>query len=143
MVDIKTVPNLDDVKHEEAFIAIYEGNTKAELTAQLDQSGIGYNTNDSKSSLAWRLMDANDTHTDIEKKADTNSPSKPKDHAKSNNTLKVENAGAYSFIEPHTSTLIKAKTTTVICLSEQHDKDKVLRNIAQLNISRSNVLTVL
>ena len=55
----------------------------------------------------------------------------------------VENTGDFSMLEPATSTLIVAGTTTRVRIKGYATKDQVLRNIEQYNYNRGNKLAVI
>lgn len=55
----------------------------------------------------------------------------------------VENTGDFNMLEPATSTLIVAGTTTRVRIKGYATKDQVLRNIEQYNYNRGNKLAVI
>ncbi len=163
MNEIKEITNLDTVKETAEFKSIYKDNTKPQLIEKLDSLNVGYHASDDKSELTWRYLDAtskqaepeqediqendeDDTNSDDEdiapskEVANDNNDSENKDDK---NVIRIHNTWSFDVLEPHSATNLKAKAITAIHVLPKHDKDKILRNIKQLNIVRGNKLIIL
>jgi|26BtaG_2_1085354.scaffolds.fasta_scaffold01252_1 predicted nucleic acid-binding Zn-ribbon protein len=68
-------------------------------------------------------------------KADAKTPKLP--------TIKIKNSGPYNVLETATGVLLKAKQTTTVNIPAHVDKDQVVRNIKQMNITRGKTLQII
>lgn len=57
-------------------------------------------------------------------------------------TIKIENSGPYNVLETATGVLLKAKQTTTVNIPAHVDKDQIVRNINQMNITRGKTLQI-
>lgn len=58
-------------------------------------------------------------------------------------TIKIKNSGPYNVLETATGVLLKAKQTTTISIAAHIDKEQIVRNIKQMNITRGKTLQII
>jgi hypothetical protein len=78
---------------------------------------------------------AEKTDDKTSEKADVKKPGLP--------TIKIENNGPYNVLETATGVLLKAKQTTTISIAAHIDKEQIVRNIKQMNITRGKTLQII
>ncbi len=165
MSDVKEITNLETVKETAEFKSIYKDNSKAQLIEKLDGLNVGYHTSDDKSELTWRYLDAiaeqakpeqediqendeeddtnSDNNNDVEPSEEVANDNDDSENKDDKDFIHIHNTWSFDVLEPHSATNLKVKAITAIHVLPKHDKDKILRNIEQLNIVRGNKLIVL
>ncbi len=132
-----------------------ENKTKAEIIKLLESENIAFLKTDNKAELIAKYLQAQQ-EVETPKQEDEQLPDEaPKqeedkqedeqlpDETPQENIIKIVNNGAFDVVEPHSSTLLKAKVITKITVLSTHNKAIILNNIKQLNIIRVGSLQVL
>lgn len=134
MTEPKQVPgNLAELAINPEYAEVDETYTVKELQAELKGLGVAYRSSDSKDALVWRFLDAQ--QGDLE-------PVETEAEAEEFEQITVYNDGAYNLYEPHSRTLFYAREEAVIELKPRVTKERVLRNIEQINATRGKVLVI-
>lgn len=142
MTEPKQVPgNLADLVINPEYAEVDETYTVKELQAELKGLGVAYRSSDSKDALVWRFLDAQqgdlepvEAEEEVQVEAET--------EAEEFEQITVYNDGAYNLYEPHSRTLFYAREEAVIELKPRVTKERVLRNIEQINATRGKVLVI-
>uniref|UniRef100_A5WF08 HeH/LEM domain-containing protein n=1 Tax=Psychrobacter sp. (strain PRwf-1) TaxID=349106 RepID=A5WF08_PSYWF len=142
MTEPKQVPgNLADLVINPEYAEVDETYTVKELQAELKGLGVAYRSSDSKDALVWRFLDAQqgdlepvEAEEEVQVEAET--------EAEEFEQITVYNDGAYNLYEPHSRTLFYARKEAVIELKPRVTKERVLRNIEQINATRGKVLVI-
>lgn len=142
MTEPKQVPgNLADLVINPEYAEVDETYTVKELQAELKGLGVAYRSSDSKDALIWRFLDAQqgdlepvEAEEEVQVEAET--------EAEEFEQITVYNDGAYNLYEPHSRTLFYAREEAVIELKPRVTKERVLRNIEQINATRGKVLVI-
>ena len=142
MTEPKQVPgNLADLVINPEYAEVDETYTVKELQAELKGLGVAYRSSDSKDALVWRFLDAQ--QDDLEPvEAEEEVQVEVEAEAEEFEQITVYNDGAYNLYEPHSRTLFYARKEAVIELKPRVTKDRVLRNIEQINATRGKVLVI-
>ncbi|WP_201544829.1 hypothetical protein [Psychrobacter sp. H7-1] len=139
MTEPKQVPgNLADLVINPEYAEVDETYTVKELQAELKGLGVAYHSSDSKDALVWRFLDAQ--QGDLEP---VEAEVEAEVEAKEFEQITVYNSGAYNLYDPHSRTLFYARKEAVIELKPSITKERVLRNIEQINATRGKVLVIL
>ena len=142
MTEPKQVPgNLAELAINPEYAEVDETYTVKELQAELKGLGVAYRSSDSKDALVWRFLDAQqgdlepvEAEEEVQVEAET--------EAEEFEQITVYNDGAYNLYEPHSRTLFYARKEAVIKLKPRVTKERVLRNIEQINATRGKVLVI-
>jgi len=142
MTEPKQVPgDLADLIINPEYAEVDETYTVKELQAELKGLGVAYRSSDSKDALVWRFLDAQqgdlepvEAEEEVQVEAET--------EAEEFEQITVYNDGAYNLYEPHSRTLFYARKEAVIELKPRVTKERVLRNIEQINATRGKVLVI-
>lgn len=142
MTEPKQVPgNLAELAINPEYAEVDETYTVKELQAELKGLGVAYRSSDSKDALVWRFLDAQqgdlepvEAEEEVQVEAET--------EAEEFEQITVYNDGAYNLYEPHSRTLFYARKEAVIELKPRVTKERVLRNIEQINATRGKVLVI-
>lgn len=142
MTEPKQVPgNLAELAINPEYAEVDETYTVKELQAELKGLGVAYRSSDSKDALVWRFLDAQqgdlepvEAEEEVQVEAET--------EAEEFEQITVYNDGAYNLYEPHSRTLFYAREEAVIELKPRVTKERVLRNIEQINATRGKVLVI-
>lgn len=142
MTEPKQVPgNLADLVINPEYAEVDETYTVKELQAELKGLGVAYRSSDSKDALVWRFLDAQ--QGDLEPvEAEEEVQEEAEVEAEEFEQITVYNDGAYNLYEPHSRTLFYAREEAVIELKPRVTKERVLRNIEQINATRGKVLVI-
>lgn len=142
MTEPKQVPgNLAELVITPEYSEVNETYTVKELQAELKDLGVAYRSSDSKDALAWRFIDAQqDNFEPVESEPEAEAEAETK--AEEFEQITVYNDGAYNLYEPHSRTLFYARKEAVIELKPRVTKERVLRNIEQINATRGKVLVI-
>lgn len=138
MTEPKQVPgNLAELAINPEYAEVDETYTVKELQAELKGLGVAYRSSDSKDALVWRFLDAQQGDLEpVEAEAEAEV------EAEEFEQITVYNDGAYNLYEPHSRTLFYAREEAVIELKPRVTKERVLRNIEQINATRGKVLVI-
>lgn len=158
MTEPKQVPgNLAELVITPEYSEVNETYTVKELQAELKDLGVAYRSSDSKDALAWRFIDAQqdnfepvesepeaeaEAETEAETEAEAETETEAETKAEEFEQITVYNDGAYNLYEPHSRTLFYARKEAVIELKPRVTKERVLRNIEQINATRGKVLVI-
>lgn len=146
MTEPKQVPgNLADLVINPEYAEVDETYTVKELQAELKGLGIAYRSSDSKDALIWRFLDAQQGDlepVEAEEEVQAEVETEAEVEAEEFEQITVYNDGAYNLYEPHSRTLFYAREETVIELKPRVTKERVLRNIEQINATRGKVLVI-
>ena len=142
MTEPKQVPgNLAELAINPEYAEVDETYTVKELQAELKGLGVAYRSSDSKDALVWRFLDAQ--QGDLEPvEAEEEVQEEAEVEAEEFEQITVYNDGAYNLYEPHSRTLFYAREEAVIELKPRVTKERVLRNIEQINATRGKVLVI-
>lgn len=149
MTEPKQVPgNLADLVTNPEYAEVDETYTVKELQAELKGLGVAYRSSDSKDALIWRFLDAQ--QGDLEpveaeeevQVEEVEAEAEAEAEAEEFEKITVYNDGAYNLYEPHSRTLLYAREEAVIELKPRVTKERVLRNIEQINATRGKVLVI-
>lgn len=149
MTEPKQVPgNLADLVTNPEYAEVDETYTVKELQAELKGLGVAYRSSDSKDALIWRFLDAQ--QGDLEpveaeeevQVEEVEAEAEAEAEAEEFEKITVYNDGAYNLYEPHSRTLFYAREEAVIELKPRVTKERVLRNIEQINATRGKVLVI-
>ena len=142
MTEPKQVPgNLAELAINPEYAEVDETYTVKELQAELKGLGVAYRSSDSKDALVWRFLDAQ--QDDLEPvEAEEEVQVEVEAEAEEFEQITVYNDGAYNLYEPHSRTLFYAREEAVIELKPRVTKERVLRNIEQINATRGKVLVI-
>lgn len=140
MTEPKQVPgNLAELAINPEYAEVDETYTVKELQAELKGLGVAYRSSDSKDALVWRFLDAQ--QGDLEP-VEAEEEVQEEVEAEEFEQITVYNDGAYNLYEPHSRTLFYAREEAVIELKPRVTKERVLRNIEQINATRGKVLVI-
>lgn len=140
MTEPKQVPgNLAELAINPEYAEVDETYTVKELQAELKGLGVAYRSSDSKDALVWRFLDAQ--QGDLEP-VEAEEEVQEEAEAEEFEQITVYNDGAYNLYEPHSRTLFYAREEAVIELKPRVTKERVLRNIEQINATRGKVLVI-
>ncbi|WP_296202993.1 hypothetical protein [Psychrobacter sp. UBA3962] len=144
MTEPKQVPgNLADLVINPEYAEVDETYTVKELQAELKGLGVAYRSSDSKDALIWRFLDAQqDDLEPVETEEEVQVEVEVEAEAEEFEQITVYNDGAYNLYEPHSRTLFYAREEAVIELKPRVTKERVLRNIEQINATRGKVLVI-
>lgn len=148
MTEPKQVPgNLADLVINPEYAEVDETYTVKELQAELKGLGVAYRSSDSKDALVWRFLDAQQgdlepVEAEEEVQVETEAEVEAEVEAEEFEQITVYNDGAYNLYEPHSRTLFYAREEAVIELKPRVTKERVLRNIEQINATRGKVLVI-
>lgn len=162
MTEPKQVPgNLAELAINPEYAEVDETYTVKELQAELKGLGVAYRSSDSKDALIWRFLDAQqgdlepveaeeevqeevetETEAEAEVEAEVEAEAEAEAEAEEFEQITVYNDGAYNLYEPHSRTLFYARKEAVIELKPRVTKERVLRNIEQINATRGKVLVI-
>ena len=150
MTEPKQVPgNLADLVINPEYAEVDETYTVKELQAELKGLGVAYRSSDSKDALVWRFLDAQqgdlepvEAEEEVQAEVETEAEAEAEVEAKEFEQITVYNDGAYNLYEPHSRTLFYAREEAVIELKPRVTKERVLRNIEQINATRGKVLVI-
>lgn len=156
MTEPKQVPgNLADLVINPEYAEVDETYTVKELQAELKGLGVAYRSSDSKDALIWRFLDAQQgdfepveaeeeaqEEVETEAEAEAEAEAEVEAEAEEFEQITVYNDGAYNLYEPHSRTLFYARKEAVIELKPRVTKERVLRNIEQINATRGKVLVI-
>lgn len=148
MTEPKQVPgNLAELAINPEYAEVDETYTVKELQAELKGLGIAYRSSDSKDALIWRFLDAQqgdlelvEAEEEVQEEVETEAEAEAE--AEEFEQITVYNDGAYNLYEPHSRTLFYARKEAVIELKPRVTKERVLRNIEQINATRGKVLVI-
>ena len=148
MTEPKQVPgNLADLIINPEYAEVDETYTVKELQAELKGLGVAYRSSDSKDALVWRFLDAQqgdlelvEAEEEVQEEVETEAEAEAE--AEEFEQITVYNDGAYNLYEPHSRTLFYAREEAVIELKPRVTKERVLRNIEQINATRGKVLVI-
>jgi len=148
MTEPKQVPgNLADLVINPEYAEVDETYTVKELQAELKGLGVAYRSSDSKDALVWRFLDAQqgdlelvEAEEEVQEEVETEAEAEAE--AEEFEQITVYNDGAYNLYEPHSRTLFYAREEAVIELKPRVTKERVLRNIEQINATRGKVLVI-
>ena len=146
MTEPKQVPgNLADLVINPEYAEVDETYTVKELQAELKGLGVAYRSSDSKDALIWRFLDAQqgdfepaEAEEEVQEEVETEAETEAEEFEQ----ITVYNDGAYNLYEPHSRTLFYAREEAVIELKPRVTKERVLRNIEQINATRGKVLVI-
>ena len=149
MTEPKQVPgNLADLVINPEYAEVDETYTVKELQAELKGLGVAYRSSDSKDALVWRFLDAQQEgvkpEVELGPEVEQEAELEPKPEAKKEEfeNITVYNSGSYNLYDPHSRTLFYARKEAVIELKPSITKERVLRNIEQINATRGKVLVI-
>lgn len=149
MTEPKQVPgNLADFVINPEYAEVDETYTVKELQAELKGLGVAYRSSDSKDALVWRFLDAQQEgvkpEVELGPEVEQEAELEPKPEAKKEEFEKITvyNSGSYNLYDPHSRTLFYARKEAVIELKPSITKERVLRNIEQINATRGKVLVI-
>lgn len=144
MTEPKQVPgNLADLVINPEYAEVDETYTVKELQAELKGLGVAYRSSDSKDALVWRFLDAQQGDLEpVETEEEVQAEAEAEAEAEEFEQITVYNDGAYNLYEPHSRTLFYAREEAVIELKPRVTKERVLRNIEQINATRGKVLVI-
>jgi len=149
MTEPKQVPgNLAQLVITPGYAEVDETYTVKELQAELKGLGVAYRSSDSKDALVWRFLDAQQEgvkpEVELGPEVEQEAELEPKSEAKKEEFEKITvyNSGAYNLYDPHSRTLFYARKEAVIELKPSITKERVLRNIEQINATRGKVLVI-
>lgn len=152
MTEPKQVPgNLADLVINPEYAEVDETYTVKELQAELKGLGVAYRSSDSKDALVWRFLDAQqgdlepveaEEEVQVEVETEAEVEVEAEAEAEEFEQITVYNDGAYNLYEPHSRTLFYAREEAVIELKPRVTKERVLRNIEQINATRGKVLVI-
>lgn len=147
MTEPKQVPgNLADLVINPEYAEVDETYTVKELQAELKGLGVAYRSSDSKDALIWRFLDAQQGDLELveeaEEEVQVEAEEEVEAEAEEFEQITVYNDGAYNLYEPHSRTLFYARKEAVIELKPRVTKERVLRNIEQINATRGKVLVI-
>lgn len=149
MTEPKQVPgNLADLVINPEYAEVDETYTVKELQAELKGLGVAYRSSDSKDALIWRFLDAQQGDLEPVKAEEevqveeVEAEAEASAEAEEFEKITVYNDGAYNLYEPHSRTLFYARKEAVIELKPRVTKERVLRNIEQINATRGKVLVI-
>lgn len=150
MTEPKQVPgNLADLVINPEYAEVDETYTVKELQAELKGLGVAYRSSDSKDALIWRFLDAQqgdlepvEAEEEVQAEAEAEVETEAEAEAEEFEKITVYNDGAYNLYEPHSRTLFYAREEAVIELKPRVTKERVLRNIEQINATRGKVLVI-
>lgn len=143
MTEPKQVPgNLADLIINPEYAEVDETYTVKELQAELKGLGVAYRSSDSKDALIWRFLDAQQGDLEPVKAEEEVQVEEAEAEAEEYEKITVYNDGAYNLYEPHSRTLFYARQEAVIELKPRVTKERVLRNIEQINATRGKVLVI-
>lgn len=144
MTEPKQVPgNLADLVINPEYAEVDETYTVKELQAELKGLGVAYRSSDSKDALVWRFLDAQQGDLElVEAEEEVETEAEAEAEAEEFEQITVYNDGAYNLYEPHSRTLFYARKEAVIELKPRVTKERVLRNIEQINATRGKVLVI-
>lgn len=146
MTEPKQVPgNLADLVINPEYAEVDETYTVKELQAELKGLGVAYRSSDSKDALIWRFLDAQQGDlepVEAEEEVQVETETEAEAEAEEFEQITVYNDGAYNLYEPHSRTLFYARKEAVIELKPRVTKERVLRNIEQINATRGKVLVI-
>jgi len=148
MTEPKQVPgDLADLVINPEYAEVDETYTVKELQAELKGLGVAYRSSDSKDALVWRFLDAQqgdlelvEAEEEVQEEVETEAEAEAE--AEEFEQITVYNDGAYNLYEPHSRTLFYAREEAVIELKPRVTKERVLRNIEQINATRGKVLVI-
>jgi len=148
MTEPKQVPgNLADFVINPEYAEVDETYTVKELQAELKGLGVAYRSSDSKDALVWRFLDAQqgdlelvEAEEEVQEEVETEAEAEAE--AEEFEQITVYNDGAYNLYEPHSRTLFYARKEAVTELKPRVTKERVLRNIEQINATRGKVLVI-
>lgn len=140
MTEPKQVPgNLAELAINPEYAEVDETYTVKELQAELKGLGVAYRSSDSKDALVWRFLDAQQGNLEpVEAEEEVQVEAEAEEFEQ----ITVYNDGAYNLYEPHSRTLFYARKEAVIELKPRVTKERVLRNIEQINATRGKVLVI-
>lgn len=148
MTEPKQVPgNLAELAINPEYAEVDETYTVKELQAELKGLGVAYRSSDSKDALIWRFLDAQQgdlepVEAEEEVQVEAEEEVEAEAEAEEFEQITVYNDGAYNLYEPHSRTLFYARKEAVIELKPRVTKERVLRNIEQINATRGKVLVI-
>lgn len=147
MTEPKQVPgDLADLIINPEYAEVDETYTVKELQAELKGLGVAYRSSDSKDALIWRFLDAQQGDLEPVKAEEEVQVEEVEAEAEAEaeefEKITVYNDGAYNLYEPHSRTLFYARKEAVIELKPRVTKERVLRNIEQINATRGKVLVI-
>lgn len=152
MTEPKQVPgNLADLVINPEYAEVDETYTVKELQAELKGLGVSYRSSDSKDALVWRFLDAQqgdlepveaEEEVQVETETEAEVETEAEAEVEEFEQITVYNDGAYNLYEPHSRTLFYAREEAVIELKPRVTKERVLRNIEQINATRGKVLVI-
>lgn len=146
MTEPKQVPgNLAELAINPEYAEVDETYTVKELQAELKGLGVAYRSSDSKDALVWRFLDAQQGDlepVEAEEEVQVEAEEEVEAEAEEFEQITVYNDGAYNLYEPHSRTLFYARKEAVIELKPRVTKERVLRNIEQINATRGKVLVI-
>lgn len=147
MTEPKQVPgNLAELAINPEYAEVDETYTVKELQAELKGLGVAYRSSDSKDALIWRFLDAQQGDLELveeaEEEVQVEAEEEVEAEAEEFEQITVYNDGAYNLYEPHSRTLFYARKEAVIELKPRVTKERVLRNIEQINATRGKVLVI-
>lgn len=147
MTEPKQVPgNLAELAINPEYAEVDETYTVKELQAELKGLGVAYRSSDSKDALIWRFLDAQQGDLEpVEAEEEVQveeAEAEAEAEAEEFEQITVYNDGAYNLYEPHSRTLFYARKEAVIELKPRVTKERVLRNIEQINATRGKVLVI-
>ena len=150
MTEPKQVPgNLAELAINPEYAEVDETYTVKELQAELKGLGVAYRSSDSKDALVWRFLDAQqgdlklvEAEEEVQEEVETEAEAEAEVEAEEFEQITVYNDGAYNLYEPHSRTLFYAREEAVIELKPRVTKERVLRNIEQINATRGKVLVI-
>lgn len=150
MTEPKQVPgNLAELAINPEYAEVDETYTVKELQAELKGLGVAYRSSDSKDALIWRFLDAQqgdlepvEAEEEVQEELETEAEAEAEVEAEEFEQITVYNDGAYNLYEPHSRTLFYARKEAVIELKPRVTKERVLRNIEQINATRGKVLVI-
>lgn len=150
MTEPKQVPgNLAELAINPEYAEVDETYTVKELQAELKGLGVAYRSSDSKDALVWRFLDAQqgdlepvEAEEEVQEEVETEAEAEAEVEAEEFEQITVYNDGAYNLYEPHSRTLFYARKEAVIELKPRVTKERVLRNIEQINATRGKVLVI-
>lgn len=144
MTEPKQVPgNLAELAINPEYAEVDETYTVKELQAELRGLAVAYRSNDSKDALIWRFLDAQQADLEpVEAEAEAEVEAEVEAEAEEFEQITVYNSGAYNLYEPHSRTLLYARKEAVIEFKPRVTKERVLRNIEQINATRGKVLVI-
>ena len=143
MTEPKQVPgNLAELAINPEYAEVDETYTVKELQAELKGLGVAYRSSDSKDALVWRFLDAQQGDLEPVEAEEEVQEEEAEAEAEEFEQITVYNDGAYNLYEPHSRTLFYARKEAVIELKPRVTKERVLRNIEQINATRGKVLVI-